>query len=87
MLILMKILNRQELATQAKCICVQGIPPLEFMFKGDRVSLSFVEAVIQPPAIAKGGISRDVRVFPAECRGRRCTYKGKLVVSLRVKYE
>lgn len=56
------------------------------MYKGDRVSLSFVEAIIQPPAIAKGGISRDVRVFPAECRGRRCTYKGKLVVSLRIKY-
>uniref|UniRef100_A0A673G4W8 Uncharacterized protein n=1 Tax=Sinocyclocheilus rhinocerous TaxID=307959 RepID=A0A673G4W8_9TELE len=24
--------------------------------------------------VSKGGISNDLRVFPAECRGRRCTY-------------
>ncbi|XP_067241642.1 DNA-directed RNA polymerase I subunit RPA2 [Chanodichthys erythropterus] len=71
-----------QAVTDGLCRVVEGIPPLEFMYKGDRVSLSFVEAIIHPPAIAKGGISRDVRVFPAECRGRRCTYKGKLVADV-----
>lgn len=59
---------------------VQAIPPLEFLYKGDRISLSFVEAAIHNPTVAKGGICKDLRVYPAECRGRRCTYRGKLVV-------
>lgn len=58
----------------------QAILPLEFLYKGDRISLSFVEAAIQNPTVAKGGICRDLCVYPAECRGRRCTYRGKLVV-------
>lgn len=40
----------------------------------------FVEVAIHNPTVAKGGICKDLRVFPAECRGRRCTYRGKLVV-------
>lgn len=55
---------------------------MEFTFKNDRISLSFVEATIYNPVVAKGSICRDMRVFPAECRGRRCSYKGKIVVSL-----
>ena len=62
----------------------QAIPPLEFMYKGDRISLAFVEATIHSPTIGKGGVSRDLRVFPAECRGRRCTYRGKLVVGFTI---
>lgn len=61
-------------------VCLQAIPPLEFLYKGDRISLSFVEAAIHNPSVAKGGICKDLRVYPAECRGRRCTYRGKLVV-------
>jgi DNA-directed RNA polymerase I subunit RPA2 len=60
----------------------QAIRPLEFMFKNDRISLAFVEATIFKPVVGKGSICRDLRVFPAECRGRRCSYRGKLVVSL-----
>lgn len=56
---------------------------MEFTFKNDRFSLSFVEATIYNPVVAKGSICREMKVFPAECRGRKCTYKGKLVVSLR----
>lgn len=59
---------------------LKAIHPLEFTLNGDRISLSFVEAVVQTPSVAKGGISKDLRVFPAECRGRRCTYRGRLVV-------
>uniref|UniRef100_A0A673HXS5 DNA-directed RNA polymerase subunit beta n=1 Tax=Sinocyclocheilus rhinocerous TaxID=307959 RepID=A0A673HXS5_9TELE len=65
-----------------KYLCFQAIPPMEFMYKGDRISLSFVEAIIHTPAVSKGGISSDLRVFPAECRGRRCTYRGKLVADV-----
>ncbi|XP_066535596.1 DNA-directed RNA polymerase I subunit RPA2 [Hoplias malabaricus] len=61
---------------------VQAIPPLEFTHKGDRISLAFAEASIQSPLVAKGGICKDLRVFPAECRGRRCTYRGKLVADV-----
>uniref|UniRef100_A0A3B4Y8X7 DNA-directed RNA polymerase n=1 Tax=Seriola lalandi dorsalis TaxID=1841481 RepID=A0A3B4Y8X7_SERLL len=59
---------------------VQAIPPLEFTIKNDRISLSFVEATVYNPVVAKGNICKEMRVFPAECRGRRCSYKGKLTV-------
>ncbi|XP_067277472.1 DNA-directed RNA polymerase I subunit RPA2 [Pseudorasbora parva] len=68
--------------TDGLCRVVEAIPPLEFMYKGNRISLSFVEAIVHTPAVPKGGISKDLRMFPAECRGRHCTYKGKLVVDL-----
>lgn len=51
--------------------------------RNERISIAFVEATIYSPMVAKGSICRDMKVFPAECRGRRCSYKGKLVVSLR----
>uniref|UniRef100_A0A669CJU9 DNA-directed RNA polymerase subunit beta n=1 Tax=Oreochromis niloticus TaxID=8128 RepID=A0A669CJU9_ORENI len=61
---------------------VQAIPPLEFMFKNERISLGFVEAAIQNPVVAKGNICKEMKVFPAECRGRRCSYKGKIVADV-----
>ncbi|XP_023281560.1 DNA-directed RNA polymerase I subunit RPA2 [Seriola lalandi dorsalis] len=61
---------------------VQAIPPLEFTIKNDRISLSFVEATVYNPVVAKGNICKEMRVFPAECRGRRCSYKGKLVADI-----
>ncbi|KAL7877999.1 hypothetical protein SRHO_G00046420 [Serrasalmus rhombeus] len=71
-----------EAVTDGLCRVVEAIPPLEFMCKGDRISLAFVEATIQTPTVAKGAICKDLRVFPAECRGRRCTYRGKLVADI-----
>uniref|UniRef100_A0A673I179 DNA-directed RNA polymerase subunit beta n=1 Tax=Sinocyclocheilus rhinocerous TaxID=307959 RepID=A0A673I179_9TELE len=71
-----------QAVTDGLCRVVEAIPPMEFMYKGDRISLSFVEAIIHTPAVSKGGISSDLRVFPAECRGRRCTYRGKLVADV-----
>ncbi|XP_037533679.1 DNA-directed RNA polymerase I subunit RPA2 [Nematolebias whitei] len=61
---------------------VQAIPPLEFLSKSDQVSLSFVDATIHSPAVGKGSICSEMKVFPAECRGRRCTYRGKLVADV-----
>ncbi|XP_072292632.1 DNA-directed RNA polymerase I subunit RPA2 [Eucyclogobius newberryi] len=61
---------------------VQSIPPLEFTFRNDRVSLAFAEAVIFPPSVAKGSVCKEMRVFPAECRGRRCTYRGRVVADV-----
>ncbi|KAK7901491.1 hypothetical protein WMY93_018260 [Mugilogobius chulae] len=58
---------------------VQSIPPLEFTFRNDRISLAFAEAAIFPPSVAKGSVCKEMRVFPAECRGRRCSYRGRLV--------
>ncbi|XP_066552524.1 DNA-directed RNA polymerase I subunit RPA2 [Amia ocellicauda] len=61
---------------------VQAIPPLEFMFKNDRLSLAYVDVAINRPTVPKGSICRDLRVFPGECRGRRCSYRGKIVAGV-----
>ncbi|XP_061894629.1 DNA-directed RNA polymerase I subunit RPA2 isoform X2 [Entelurus aequoreus] len=61
---------------------VQAIPPVEFMVKNDKISLAFVEVAINQPVVAKGSVCRELRVFPAECRGRRCSYKGKIVADV-----
>ncbi|XP_069743803.1 DNA-directed RNA polymerase I subunit RPA2 [Narcine bancroftii] len=61
---------------------VQAIRPLEFNYKEDRISLVFVDAVISPPMVSKGSICNDMRIYPAECRGRRSTYKGKLTADI-----
>ncbi|XP_062852272.1 DNA-directed RNA polymerase I subunit RPA2 [Trichomycterus rosablanca] len=71
-----------QAVTDGLCRVVQAIPPLEFMHKEDRISLSFVEAALHNPTVTKGGICKDMRVYPAECRGRRCTYRGKLMVDV-----
>ncbi|XP_049584732.1 DNA-directed RNA polymerase I subunit RPA2 [Syngnathus scovelli] len=61
---------------------VQAIPPLEFMVKGERISLAFIEATVHPPTVSKGSVCREMRVFPSECRARRCSYKGKIVADV-----
>jgi DNA-directed RNA polymerase I subunit RPA2 len=62
-------------------IVFQAIPPFEFAFKDERISLTIVDAVISPPTVPKGTICKELKVYPAECRGRRSTYRGKLTVS------
>ncbi|KAG5266530.1 hypothetical protein AALO_G00233170 [Alosa alosa] len=68
--------------TDGLCRAVQAIPPLEFTYKNDRIALAFVEASIQSPMANKGSICKDMRVFPAECRGRRCTYRARIVADV-----
>ncbi|XP_041043934.1 DNA-directed RNA polymerase I subunit RPA2 [Carcharodon carcharias] len=61
---------------------VQAIPPLEFNYRNERISLAFVDACISPAMVPKGSICSDLRIYPAECRGRRSTYKGKLTADI-----
>ncbi|XP_068841735.1 DNA-directed RNA polymerase I subunit RPA2 isoform X2 [Capricornis sumatraensis] len=61
---------------------VQAVPPFEFAFKDERISLTIVDAVISPPAVPKGSICKELNVYPAECRGRRSTYRGKLTADI-----
>ncbi|XP_029449641.1 DNA-directed RNA polymerase I subunit RPA2 [Rhinatrema bivittatum] len=61
---------------------VQAIPPLEFMFKNEQITFAIVEAAINPPMVPKGCICKELKVYPAECRGRRSTYRGKLSASI-----
>ncbi|KAM6178697.1 DNA-directed RNA polymerase I subunit RPA2 isoform 1-T1 [Rhynchocyon petersi] len=61
---------------------VQAIPPFEFAFKDERISLTFVDAVISSPTVPKGSICKELKVYPAECRGRRSTYHGKLTADI-----
>lgn len=69
------------------CFSFQAVPPLEFAFKNDRITLAIVGAVISPPMVPKGSICKEQKVYPAECRGRRSTYRGKLMVSKSVRNE
>lgn len=66
----------------AAWIVFQAIPPFEFAFKDERISLTIVDAVISPPSVPKGTICKDLNVYPAECRGRKSTYRGRLTVSI-----
>uniref|UniRef100_A0A8I5UGV1 DNA-directed RNA polymerase subunit beta n=1 Tax=Pongo abelii TaxID=9601 RepID=A0A8I5UGV1_PONAB len=59
-----------------------AIPPFEFAFKDERISFTILDAVISPPTVPKGTICKEVNVYPAECRGRRCTYRGKLTADI-----
>uniref|UniRef100_A0A8C7BKV1 DNA-directed RNA polymerase subunit beta n=1 Tax=Neovison vison TaxID=452646 RepID=A0A8C7BKV1_NEOVI len=61
---------------------VQAIPPFEFAFKDERISLTIVDAVISPPMVPKGNICKELNIYPAECRGRRSTYRGKLTADI-----
>ncbi|XP_006499088.1 DNA-directed RNA polymerase I subunit RPA2 isoform X1 [Mus musculus] len=61
---------------------VQAIPPFEFAFKDERISLTIVDAVISPPSVPKGTICKDLNVYPAECRGRKSTYRGRLTADI-----
>uniref|UniRef100_A0A8C6WC10 DNA-directed RNA polymerase subunit beta n=1 Tax=Nannospalax galili TaxID=1026970 RepID=A0A8C6WC10_NANGA len=61
---------------------VQAIPPFEFAFKDERISLTIVDAVISPPSVPKGTICKELNIYPAECRGRRSTYRGKLTADI-----
>uniref|UniRef100_A0A5F9CMV3 DNA-directed RNA polymerase n=1 Tax=Oryctolagus cuniculus TaxID=9986 RepID=A0A5F9CMV3_RABIT len=61
---------------------VQAIAPFEFAFKDERITLTIVDAVISPPTVPKGTICREFNVYPAECRGRRSTYRGKLTADI-----
>uniref|UniRef100_G3U8E2 DNA-directed RNA polymerase n=1 Tax=Loxodonta africana TaxID=9785 RepID=G3U8E2_LOXAF len=61
---------------------VQAIPPFEFAFKDERISLTIVDAVISSPTVPKGSICKELKVYPAECRGRRSTYRGKLTADI-----
>ncbi|KAK9412123.1 DNA-directed RNA polymerase I subunit RPA2 [Crotalus adamanteus] len=61
---------------------VQDIPPLEFVFKNDRITLAFSGATISPPMVPKGSICKELKVYPAECRARRSTYRGKLTADI-----
>nr|XP_048698267.1 DNA-directed RNA polymerase I subunit RPA2 isoform X1 [Caretta caretta] len=61
---------------------VQAVPALEFAFKNERITLAVVGAVISPPMVPKGSICKELKVYPAECRGRRSTYRGKLTADI-----
>uniref|UniRef100_A0A6I8SZL6 DNA-directed RNA polymerase subunit beta n=1 Tax=Xenopus tropicalis TaxID=8364 RepID=A0A6I8SZL6_XENTR len=64
--------------TEGLSLAVQAMKPLEFTYKNDKVALQIVDAVITPPLVPKGSICKEQKIYPAECRGRRSTYRGKL---------
>ncbi|XP_056423537.1 DNA-directed RNA polymerase I subunit RPA2 [Hyla sarda] len=71
-----------EAMTEGLYLAVQAMKPLEFNFKNDHVAFDIVDAVISPPMIPKGSLCKEPKIYPAECRGRRCTYRGRLTVDI-----
>lgn len=61
---------------------LQDLSPLEFALKDSRVSLAVAGVSIAPPAVPAGTVCQERRVFPAECRGLRSTYRGRITVSV-----
>uniref|UniRef100_A0A8C9FMC1 DNA-directed RNA polymerase n=1 Tax=Pavo cristatus TaxID=9049 RepID=A0A8C9FMC1_PAVCR len=61
---------------------LQDIPPVELALKDSRVALTVVGVAISPPLVPKGTLCQEVKVFPAECRGLRSTYRGRLTVDI-----
>ncbi|XP_071438039.1 DNA-directed RNA polymerase I subunit RPA2 [Pithys albifrons albifrons] len=61
---------------------VQDVPPLEFALKDSRVSLALVGVSIAPPAVPAGTVCQERRVYPAECRGLRSTYRGRITADI-----
>lgn len=53
---------------------------MEFALKDTRVALTLVGVSIAPPAVPAGTLCQERRVFPAECRGLRSTYRGRITV-------
>ncbi|XP_069625092.1 DNA-directed RNA polymerase I subunit RPA2 [Ranitomeya imitator] len=72
-----------EALTDGLYRAIQAIKPLEFSFKGDRVSFAIMDAALSHPMVPKGSLCKNPKIYPAECRGRRCTYRGKLMVDVR----
>ncbi|XP_057292980.1 DNA-directed RNA polymerase I subunit RPA2-like isoform X4 [Hydractinia symbiolongicarpus] len=68
---------------------VQLIHPQEFELpNGKRAELSFLNAEIGVPTVDDNDFhSRTPRIYPAECRERHCTYKGKLTVTVQWKVD
>lgn len=63
---------------------LQDLSPLEFALKDSRVLLVVAGVSISPPAVPVGTVCQERRVFPAECRGLRSTYRGRITVSGRL---
>ncbi|KAI0241254.1 DNA-directed RNA polymerase I subunit RPA2 [Lamellibrachia satsuma] len=62
---------------------VQEIIPVEFgLENGQRVALSIKDAMIYTPLVPPNSNCTSMKVYPAECRERGCTYRGKLNVQL-----
>ncbi|KAJ8024605.1 DNA-directed RNA polymerase I subunit RPA2 [Holothuria leucospilota] len=66
-------------------LAVQNIPPVRFALpNGERITLSYKDASIGYPSVAKGNVyAKEHKVYPAECRGRGCTYGAPLNVHIQ----
>ncbi|KAM3931519.1 DNA-directed RNA polymerase I subunit RPA2 [Leptodactylus fuscus] len=71
-----------EAMTEGLYQAVQAMKPLEFTHKGERMSLAILDAVISQPMVPKGSLCKEPKIYPAECRGRRATYRGKLTADV-----
>uniref|UniRef100_A0A8C0U105 DNA-directed RNA polymerase subunit beta n=1 Tax=Cyanistes caeruleus TaxID=156563 RepID=A0A8C0U105_CYACU len=61
---------------------VGDVPPVEFALKDKRLALVLVGVSIAPPAVPAGTVCQERRVFPAECRGLRSTYRGRITADI-----
>ncbi|XP_063964205.1 DNA-directed RNA polymerase I subunit RPA2-like [Lytechinus pictus] len=58
---------------------VRNINPVEFLLDDERISLSYEDAFIGVPTIARGNLfASTLKVYPSECRQRGTTYQAPL---------
>ncbi|KAG8550319.1 hypothetical protein GDO81_026649 [Engystomops pustulosus] len=71
-----------EAMTEGLYQAIQAMKPIEFNIKGDRLSFAILDAFISTPMVPKGSLCKEPKLFPAECRGRRCSYRGKMMADV-----
>ena len=50
---------------------------------GDKMKLSIVDVIIDSPSVPAGTVSvKNHKIYPAECRQRKATYKGKMTIKV-----
>ncbi|KAL4221906.1 DNA-directed RNA polymerase I subunit RPA2 [Mactra antiquata] len=62
---------------------VKHLNPVEFSLpNNDRVSLTIEDIVLASPAVNEKAVCRTTKVYPAECRVRKTSYKGTLQATI-----
>ncbi|XP_074659731.1 DNA-directed RNA polymerase I subunit RPA2-like [Tubulanus polymorphus] len=76
--------------------CCKFLNPVEFVLPRNdqnkeleqKICLDILDAQISRPTVARGNLTaKSLHVYPAECRGRGTSYRGKLSVTLQWKID
>lgn len=67
-------------------LAVSNISPMRMLLpNGDKLEISIFNVSLNKPRVPTNSMASEQNVYPAECRIREATYKGRLQVSLMIK--